>query len=438
MGQIKVGFNGLERVLLGELGDLNLVDSKVLESYLSELYPRRIIKRLVYKPYLGHYIPYIDVYDPRYGSQLFAFHGKVDINMSLRRLCSGCFNELDGDFIERLPIPVSLCHDCYSRLFHGYWDCLWDVYGEFQYDGSRIGENNGKGYDSCDLLLPECGHILSGDEVNPCLRNHAIGMIIQDNNRIKVTCERLENIKHLMTLNGGLFVFILGIRNKILDIISLSSILKQFRQLLEVIIKEYKEKYQKSTSNFYGIKKDHSDFRILSVERSNYLLEKNLGNYLLDWIILRYLLRDNSGIATDYLNSYYSEVFEFIRFFVKGFIEKKNNDLEILDFLELHDFFSPLTPNFISDLEEQLLLVSDSESSYKRLVEKLKSNRSAVLNSLMSMFVNKEKLLMELEEDYFNTCEVAGNFGSFIIIKTNLSEKWTIFNIQDFVGREIF
>ncbi|MHA1413781.1 MAG: hypothetical protein ACTSO4_14330 [Promethearchaeota archaeon] len=438
MGLIKVEFRDLERLFLEGLGELNLTDPKLLESYLMDLYPRRIIKRLIYKPYLGHYIPYMDVHDPRQGSQLFAFHGNIDINLSVRRICSACFNDLDGDSIKSLPIPVSLCNECYSRVFHGYWDCLWEAYNKFELNDLEKEVCISNDFDKCDLLLPECGFVLSGDDVNPCLRNHAIGLIIQNNGRIKIIWERLENIKQLMILNGGLFGIILGVRNKILNILSLSSVLKRFSQLLERMIKEFKDKFYSDTLNFYGVEKHNSDFKILRAKKSNYLLEKKLGDYLLDWIILRYLLQDNSNLSVEYLNSYYVEAFNFIRFFIEKFNEKRNFNLEILDFLELYQFFGPLTENFVSDLEERLSLQSNSKSTHQVLVERLKSDQSVILNDLINMFDDKNELLRELDDVYFNINEVGGNFGSFIIVKTDLSEKWMIFNIQDFIGREIF
>ncbi|MBD3198145.1 MAG: hypothetical protein GF317_24055 [Candidatus Lokiarchaeota archaeon] len=272
--------NSLQRAESNELlKDIGLsLDSGLVKSLFSQIYPRKIIKRFSFQKTLGMYYPFIDIWTPFKEPQFSLFYDKISISFGPEKLCVRCekaikayksstqqgflskpkdtskpnksnkskklkkssnsskFQSMDS-WMNNNPlnaIPVSLCLECQENIYFEYHQCVYSIVKKtfsklnnlFISKQSRVHSSTEKEFQLCKTLLnPSCGLKLKFDHPTPCLRNHGIGLILADTNIIQLIIAPLESLKYRMIYEGGFLGIILGYSNRILNVEQLEPVM---------------------------------------------------------------------------------------------------------------------------------------------------------------------------------------------------------------------
>ena len=185
----------------------DLYQMEFAKDLFSMLYPLKTVKRFIYRPMLGRWYPHIDVDLLGYDMQLGFFFDEVGVSFSKERFCCKCGAKLSEERPLNSYIPISLCSDCNVKIFYEYWDCLNSLYcsNSLMNDHFSNKDDNNKDDNThknvqksaCDdFLKPRCGYPFDGEYVNPCLKNHGIGLILVNTSELnyQFTSETIEII----------------------------------------------------------------------------------------------------------------------------------------------------------------------------------------------------------------------------------------------------
>jgi hypothetical protein len=545
----------VENVLL-EASDIFVKES------LQLIFPRKIIKRIILRPYLGRWYPYLDIHSPQRDTQLTYFYGSVNVNFTSKKVCVlcesnlknyNCFTKtpLTGKFKSRdsrqnnnlikgaskpsnslkplelskpmispkpiIPskplkqVPIALCADCQKKVYYDYWDCLNAVIeNAFNLTHSRDGHqpNNksnesGKDFVSAsykndvlceNLLEPQCGFPKDSERLNPCLKDYGIGLVMYDTQTLKITIAPLGSLKYQMIWEGGLFGVILGRRNRIINLETLTNLLsKVARELISVIEitndnEDNEDREDREDKNYSQIMNDSisSDYRNkdncyydLYNCYNNHQIHQNDQNHnnskpfhlrvifspeeeeisanimkdrITEWLIFSFLNYYNDTKVKGLLNYLLIRPSELLKCIVDALLKL---DIEVLNVINIYRKFPPLYTEFRDYLEEYVghyLLVSNfidakpNSSNLSNILldailkeeDKRKSNPNVTV--LYRLFGNVVEDFFQIKSYQLNKLEmynVYASLGPWLISNTNLSREPSIIHINELIGRVI-
>lgn len=461
------------------------------ESILEVLYPKRIIKRIVYQPRLGMWYPFLDIIESTPGkTQLTLMYGKVPLSLSQRKECVICGNYIDSEpkeelavsdnsktigkgykknegkiknnrqikehgkrEIKRTPypntpnqekinIPIALCRECQEKVYFDYYTCLRRIVflsnnnehhekRENHFQKNPHKEHRSENYEGevlCEnLLSPECGFPINSEKTNPCLKNHAIGISILNANMMKIHIAPFSSIKYKIIKDGGICGIILGCKNKILNLEILKKLFPKIsRSITNIIDIDYDEyKYMKIRMPFSSF--DPSE----RIQLAYQLFTLNFLSYY-DNQNIRKIINPLIERAISPLKNLMKEM--DVRF-----------DLEILDFLELLHYFTPLERNFREELEKILTnsLGLSNETDFQEALSNIISinnldESKKYFKKLTEILKNHIKFYDFNEPDIdLEIHEILCAFGSHLVIKSNISRKPLIIDINELIGRRV-
>jgi hypothetical protein len=421
-------------------GELNVV----VEDYLSQIYQRRVLKRFIYRPYLGRWYPFIDLVSLGLPQQLSFFYDSVSITFSGDKLCCLCYNTLKRDFIVGKSIQrvnIGLCEDCAKKVYYGYWDCLNKIYQQqcsssipSLNPGIPYEQNGLKGdYNCTDLLSPSCGFPIDSERVNPCLKNHAIGIVFKDFNKIEILIGTVETIKYQMIMCGGIFGLILGYQNRIINL----ELMKEIYPALFALIREFSEIWN-SGINFEDDNSQDYTEKLTILEKP--IKMEMLNGMLTYWIVLNYLNYYNKYHISKLVKMLTEAPFKILKHLVKFLLIEKKYDIKVLSFLELYKLFPPITKKFRKMLEKMLTksgYIEKGVDFFKNLTgDNLEHNNqdNEIINWSDLQFISRQ--FGSLTE--FHVSEVLSCYGKYLIVESNISEKPVILLMDDLLGRRIY
>ncbi|MBN1216339.1 MAG: hypothetical protein JXA99_12970 [Candidatus Lokiarchaeota archaeon] len=413
------------------------VENYISESIIQHIYPEKIIKRIIFKPFLGKYYPYVEIWSPYYETAYTFLYDIVDMWISNVKRCIGCDNDLNSENTEDIFIPIALCCKCKERVHLIYWKCckniinksikLSDKYTQI-YKLDRGLDNNQK--ITCDNFLePTCNYPLDEEYINPCLKNQAIGLIITNNCKIMIIVAHADIIKYNIISQGGIFALIFGYSDRIMNLEILEEILINILQLVKEAIQDYNAKFDNAGEkrdflllNYYVPinKMDMDDFyKLLTINYLNY-----------------YNIEEINVIINNYIKEYLDVFIEIV------YKIQKETNLEILDFLDLFRIYSPLKYKFREFIENKI-----SEELKFQNTEPFLNNFNIILkkenlmevfdkiNNLLKKYILVKKNLDSMEE--FIIHEIYCSMGSILVVKTNLNDNPIIITAESLIGKLI-
>lgn len=406
------------------------ISDNFTRNILSTLYPSKVIKRFIFRPLLGKWYPYIDVKSEFYDSQLSLFFGKINMKFSKERICSYCSKNLDGFTRIIDALPIALCKNCFPRIYYGYWDCLNEIYNKKYFNS----DENECQIICKDLLAPKCGFPHNSERVNPCLKNHAIGLVMIDDSTLRVIIGPLEFINYQMAWKGGLLGLIFGYSNRIMNIEILEQKFRKIFPLIKSSIKEFNNNdgYHKifNKKSFFG------EYKISL--HSPYLDLKNFSDNhsIIQWILINFFRYYKNFEIKLFIANFFERPLSFLKILLKQILKKF--DIEILQFIELYKYFTPLTSDLRQNFEDNVkkLLNIDKISKFSRyLIENEANIKFVDLVEIFKQipFVNFKALNKELE-----IYEILCALGSKLIVKSNISDNPMLLTISDLIGRKIY
>ena len=414
------------------------IEDELTKSLVTLIYPEKIIKRFIFKPYLGKFYPFIEVWSPYHEPQYSLFYDIVNIHFSPIKKCINCKKNLDEGPRNDSFIPVALCYDCKEKAHLHYWKCNRRIIDNAVVISQKIDEkyNLSKESDNqikitCDNLLePDCNFPFGDEIINPCLINQAIGLIITNERTTKIIIATEDTIKFNMIYNGGLFGLIFGYSNKILNLEiveeKLTYIIYLIREAIQIYSNKHKiliDKGNISILNYYidENKKDReSYFELLTLNFLNYYDIKEIHTIINNYI------KDPLDIISEILTKIQQET-----------------SLELLGFLELFNLFSPLKQNFREFIEQKIteeLNFRESDSFLNNFSDYLKIINSGDVFKKISTIFRKYVSIHDFSNssEELEIYEIYCSIGSILVVKANLGDNPIIVSLESLIGREIY
>ena len=431
-----------KRFVQKEKGEAFLGANFYVKTYMDMLFPLKIIKRVLFRPYLGHWYPYIDVYSPGCDNQLSFFYGKIRLEVSNDKLCCHCYKHLNNNFgflASSLSIPVSLCKDCISMIFYDYWDCLGKIIKDaFTHnEDDKEKESITKTLICEDLLNPKCGYPISFEKVNPCLKNHAIGVLILNHNKLEIIIGTLEAIRYQMIRKGGIYGLIFGYSNRVLNLEMLRLILRDFIKQIKLIIEDYNFHVEKD-----NLKEESRNIKISNLESINHFKgTKNLfeldKTIISEWFLLNFLSYYTNYSAKKLMHTILTTSFNLLEYLVKNLYKKLEFDLEILDIVEINKTFTPLSFE-LRDYYENLFKKWLGKENFRDVLRSLSKNCENLIRCIIPSISDEINIVnFERINGKLKIYEIMCTLGSYIILKSNQSDNYSYVDLNDLIGRKI-
>ncbi len=403
------------------------------KNILTLLYPTKVIKRFIFRPLLGRWYPYIDIKSEGYESQLSLFFGKINMKFSMERECSYCGKILDNLKCSIDFLPVLLCSRCFSKVYYGYWNCLKEVYNNNFANPTK--NKNFKQRVICeDLFAPKCGYPIGSERTNPCLKNHAIGLIMVGDSTLKVIIGSLDALKYHMIWEGSLLGLILGYSNRIMNIEILEKMLNKIFLVLESCIEKFNNNDKNPeniiNNSFFG------EYKVKLISTySN--INNSLNNYALgQWILINFLRYYRNFEIKRFIYNFFEKPLSFLKVLLKGIL--KEIDIEILQFIELYKYFTPLSFDlrhaFEDNFKEMLDIKEIAEFSRNAIEHKAGLTFFDITKTFGNIsFINFKALAKELE-----IYEILCALGPILIVNSNISDKPMLLSMYDLIGRKVY
>lgn len=436
--QIQNNIRTKERTDMIKRGESSPSMKTYVKGYMNILFPLKILKRVLFRPYLGKWYPYIDVHSPGYENQLSLLYGKIELEFLNKKLCCSCYKELDIDASLDTGVPMALCKDCSLRRHYGYWICLQKVIiNIFKCNENNEDEEIGFQTNICEnLLKPRCNFPLAFERVNPCLKNHAIGVIILTGNNLEVIIGTLDTIKYQMMWRGGIFGLIFGYSNKILNLEMLNHILRIFIKQLNQIIKEYSF-HIKTIFNDNLEKVNICKTRLrASFNKSESLLEKD-RKIINEWFFLNFLGFYTNYDAKKLLITLIEPSFRLMEYVIKSIYKILNPNLELLDIIEIYKTFTPYSFELRTYFENNLNDEFNKEDISDMLRYLRKTCEYDINSIILDIFDRVKAVNFRHIVDKLKINEILCSLGSYIVINTDFSKDISFIQLNDLIGCKI-
>jgi len=465
--------NSQEKAVLKNI--ISNTSDEFTKEALSLIYPSKIVKRILFRPFVGKLFPYIDIKSPTNLTQLSFFYGRINMRFSKERKCCVCEKRLetqDEKILSKSYIPLYICQECKRNIFYGYWECLKSTL----INTSHLNSNNIRIESSkrCNNFLePRCGYPIDSEQTNPCLQNHGIGLLLRDNQTFTIYAAPLEKLKYMMTWDGGISGIILGYRRRIINLELLERLFSDIVKSANRIIKKLNQSMDNKNQTI------KITIPQIQVRKSP---EKALA--LREWILFSFL----KYYQNHEIQKYCRFLLDRPLFILKMVLEEitQELDIEILEFLKLYEWYPPLDFKFREWLEGNFkkILKLDNLKSFKcEIMENLCQaplfSQSQMQENFQSFNQNfnyyftstsyhvpnnvsnsENKAGSNLFTDSFRTfldqfCplefikiialkedleiyEILGAFGNNLIVNSNLSNPPCLVDLNDLSGRYIY
>jgi hypothetical protein len=467
------------------------------QTSLSLIFPRRIIKRVIYRPYLGKWYPHLDIFKRNKDPQLTYFYGPVNVVLTHEKICALCEEKLetrnyrDSAILEsdhegnktnqtfqgytRLPVPVSLCSKCRKLVYYNYWECLSNVIA-FSFKICANCENgNEDGHHQifknyltnsslasekkiiCDNLLePRCEYPKDSERLNPCLENFGIGLVMVDVRTLKIFIAPKKNLRYEIIWHGGLFGLLLGRHNRIINIEILRELLPKIVANLEKILKgpyTIESEVKNGTEGGENTVPLTIQFNISSEFGNNEELTRQSFSNIAEWLMFAFFDYYNTEEAKTLLNILLHKPASLLEHIVVEL--RKTMDMEILEFINIYKKFPPLSTELREYIESTLnhyLLTNNiitakqsSESIIKAIFDLTKNEGEndrksgiSIIRKLFNHIVSQFQYFHSYQLNNLELYRIHTSLGSLLISQTNLSREHSIIPIRELIGRVIY
>lgn len=387
---------------------------------LTSLYPSSIIKRIIYRPMIGKWFPYIDIMNQEYNSQMAFFFDELSLCLSKERYCSLCGIEIQ-DFLNIIDsIPISVCPMCFNQIYYDYWKCL-DMSHQ-SCANKNINSTSTQEISICDDFLDSrCGYLSNSEFTNTCLKDHAIGLVLLDANHIRIIIGRRDTLKYRMIWMGGLLGIILGFTNRIMNLSILNRVLSKFYTLLY----EQTEYY----NNF------NQKLQIQLIHNSNQLPDDIEQEIWYSWLLYSLLNYYSNYEIKYFLKTKYFGAIEYLKLNLQNVITKC--ELDIIDYVELAHVYPPIDFTLRTQLEKVFfqgnLTRSKLNASILEFIKCSGSNISSLRNLFQDQIYSIKRITSEIEIK-----KILCVIGQFILVISNINEKPLLLNLKEIIGRKFF
>ncbi|MGV9172822.1 MAG: hypothetical protein ACOC35_09675 [Promethearchaeia archaeon] len=438
---------------------------------LQTIYPKKTIRRILAKPYLGKWYYYMDVDSPSYDSQLTLLYGTVDLCFSDEKFCVLCEKLLrnknqNAEYLDKLP--VSLCSKCRRKVFYDYWDCFkvafldkfWQYFPDNQPKNdqpkndqpkglnqkqnskkdparkeSKVNPLKNKGKTICaDFFKPRCKYPASSEKINPCLKSYGIGISILNSRTLKVISAPIKKLKYKMIWEGGLYGVILGKAFEIINLRDMVSISDQFFKILSQVIK------QKPLSEIKVIPSAsfNTSFNNGDLELENHLFIKFLINSYLTYYNFKDIMKFRDNLLVEPLS-----VFKMV---IENLMERLSNQENILEVLDVIPLYKK-TPGISLGLRDYInSKIKDKIFQKKNIKNKdflpgfcalAESSPKRLLEIIYHVFSELKPLKISELKKSVHLYKIFGTFGSNLLCKTNIGNEPCLINISELIGRRL-
>ena len=386
---------------------------------LSSLYPSSIIKRIVYRPLIGRWFPNFEVVNQGLSNQMAFFFGDVNMCFSEERYCAFCGLRMLTTPTVLNFISISVCDDCSNKIYREYWHCLDSIQHSCMKEIDKKSQCSCSEVSTCDdFFNPRCGYQSISETINPCLKDHAIGLLLMDAHNVMILIGRKDLLKYRMIWTGGIIGIILGLSNQIMNL----AILKKLLPKIYKTINDQANSY----NNQYG----NSGIQIIYV---SYQLNDNLIKD--SWFFgffYAFLSYYSSHAIRSYFNRFFSKPLEWLKMVIRELFSRCN--LEILDYIELCDIYPPIDFSLRELLEDHFKELMDSRhhggGSFLECIKGLDLNFLTQRELIQDFFHNLEEFPHELKLE-----KILWSMGPYMLIKSGNHRKPIIINIKELIGR---
>ncbi len=402
-------------------GEIQEVLSDFANESLLNLYPSSIIKRIAYRPMIGRWFPHTDVITQGYKSQLAFFFDELNMCLSKERFCALCGLEMPSTSGILESIPISICPKCFTHIYYDYWKCLDNLHQSSKIKTTKNAQTQFRSSICNNFFDSRCGYPSNSENLNPCLRNHAIGLILVDAHHLMIIIGRRDTMKYRMIWMGGLIGIILGFSNHIMNL-----------AVLEKVLPEFYAKLYNSTDSYNII---HHISKITIIDDYSQLTDQIQCEICITWFLFSFLSYYPNFELKCFFKNYLSRPIECLKLILKDVVYKC--ELEILDYFELIYMYPPIDFTLRDYLESQFLRKHQSNSqvdiSFFRVAKELTTDLCSSRKFFQDYFQILKKVTHELELK-----KILWIMGQFMLVSSNFHEKPILINMKEIIGRKFY
>jgi hypothetical protein len=257
-----------------------------------------------------------------------------------------------------------------------------------------------------------------------------------DDSTFKIVVGTLDNLKYKMIWDGGLFGLIFGCSNRIINLEIFKKKLSEFFLIIKSCTDEFNELDIKN--NNFSPESFLRKCKIKLISQYSDLKNWQDKHAIFQWILISFLKYYKNYQIQQFIGKYFDRPLYFLRNLIERLIEK--NDLELLQFIKLYKYFTPLSlelRQYYEQVFKKLLDVSDiRDFSTKRIERSNNLTLSEILKTIAEStpFVDFD----ELGTKEIELREVLCSFGSLLIVDSNISKVPMLLHLSDLVGRTIY
>mgnify|MGYP006279899189 CR=1 FL=1 len=434
-------------------GIISETPDEFTKNALSMVYPPKLVKRILFRPYIGKLFPYIDVEVPNHRTQLSFFYGRLNMRFSKERNCTICktkFNEKPNGNKTEDYIPICLCKKCKEKVFYEYWECLnatiIKAVRKAKINTNQIGSERKIeeiNTQQCKSFLdPRCGFPLESNYTNPCLENHGIALLMNSRRSLKLFAAPIEKLKYMMMWEGGIAGVILGYKRKIMNLELLEGWLSK---IILIIKNEITKLNQQIASQKNPI--------IMLFPQIHLDETPKLTGGFQEWLVYTFLNYYKNLETQKYCRILINTPFFILKELLESITRKM--EIDILKFISLVDRYPPLNFKLREELETNFnnaLNIGKIESFKCSLMEKFHYSYDnekgmhliPINNGFFSSFLNqfcpisRIKLNRSKKSEDLEIYKILGSFGKRIIVDSSQSPRPVTLNLNEISGRYIY
>lgn len=424
-----------------------------VEKALTLLYKPALVKRILFRPFIGNYFPYIDIRSLHQTTQLSFLYGRITMAVSKERRCVVCkkeLNKVEKTMIEKESFPIYMCKKCEKKVFYEYWNCLkstmiraYNSIPDKRIDAVNLRHtkknelNNENSANStiahrcANFLEPRCGYPVESSNNNPCLKNHAIGILMGNQNSINIFSAPIKKLKYMMIWRGGVAGVILGFKKRIINLELVETLMKKLFKIVYQVVRNINQKFKR--------KAEAEQIKIF-IPQIQKIKNKSQAESFIEWLFYTFLRYYQSYGFQKFCRLLLDKPLFILKEVLKGIFKKTELDLEVLEFLKLYEWYPPLDLGFRDTLEKKFQTILDLDKMLQFRCsesEEILKNREKFSAFLKKWYSFDEITFSALRED-LEIYNILGLFGNRIIINSNVSNQPCSLSMKDLSGRYIY
>ena len=299
---------------------------------------------------------------------------------------------------------------------------VWENNCQIHQDNYKVKKDLINKNSICDNFLESrCRYPQDTERTNPCLKNHAVGLVLENKHKLKIIIGPYDSLKYRIVWNGGLLGIILGYLNRTLNLDVLNSLLKNIHSEIVLLTKGFIEQ---------GCKRQKIE--VISDFFGNVHIEDK--NNIAIWLLLATLQYYSNYEIRQFINEYFLTPIEYLKRVIKGITDKVQ--FNILNFLELYRCYPPIEPNLrrlVEDKIKEIMQIKDMKEFTRERFNKLNISIDCLLKEVIDLSPLNFNNLFDGIEIY----EIYCSFGSYLIVRANISVAPIILDMRDIIGRKV-